>query len=73
MTCVGKTNGSGTFPIQPQEEKGNIRLAISYVAWGSRFRLRGNKRCLWVRFVSWLWADFFARICCCVAETQEAQ
>lgn len=57
MTCVGKTNGGGTFPIQPQEENGNIRLAISYVARGSRFRLRGNKRCLWVRFVSWLWAD----------------
>lgn len=67
-----KTNGGGTVPIQPQEEKRNIRLAINYVTQSSRFGVRGNKRCLLVRFVSWLWADFFTKIYCSTADTLEA-
>lgn len=44
MTCVGKTNGSGTVPIQPREEKRNIRLAINYVARSSRFGFKGKQK-----------------------------
>lgn len=47
MTCVGKTNGRDTVPIEPQEERGNIRLAINYVVWSNRFGLRGNKGVFW--------------------------
>ena len=64
MTCVGETNGSSTVPIQPAEEKRSdvwpliVWRGATDLVWGR------TKGFLLVRFVSWLWADFLARIFC---------
>lgn len=61
------------FPFSPEKKRETYVWPLimwrgaTDLVWGE------TKGCLLVRFVSWLWPDFFARIYCSAAKTQEAQ